>query len=317
MMRLKWIAVGLLISLSAAMAAEPGLNLIPWPRSVERREGALTLGAGLRILYGDARLKPIAEILAEDLFRCFGRRPAIATGAAPKAGDVFLTFAEQKLADEEYLLTVADAARVEGSTYRGVAHGAVTLLQAVNAQDGKLRLPHTTIQDKPQLAYRAVQIDLYQRKYPVQVLYEIVELARLYRIGHVYYHDLVAIDFLDADTISDAERERRLKARSRHRHITLAQLRDLVEFARRCGVRIVPNDNIEWTSGLPADIKAAGEHVQVRGTDAFLAQKDKVFARIAEVFPESEYIHCGALAGEAVWGGTSRTAGVAQEARAA
>src|SRR5690348_7107977 len=118
-----------------ATAAEPAL--IPWPKSVQLDGGRLELTG--RIVATDSKLTPLANVLAGEIDRMTGVKLAVANGAA-KSGDIVLKLeaADEDAGPEFYRLEASDRATISGHTYRAVTWGTSTLLQLLDAQNGKL-----------------------------------------------------------------------------------------------------------------------------------------------------------------------------------
>src|SRR5262245_39070308 len=138
----------LLLSLSSALLAadpadtHPDLHLIPWPKSIEVRDGRLPITADSRILAEDKQLLPLAEILAGELKLLTGLNLKTTTEPG-RAGDIVLRLDPKLRADQPILairkrelvrttegahtIEIADRVVVTGSDYRATAEGSSTL----------------------------------------------------------------------------------------------------------------------------------------------------------------------------------------------
>src|SRR5215469_7828573 len=67
----------------------PDLHLIPWPKSLHAAGGHLQLTAESRVVAGEDRLRPLAEVLAGEIALLTGLKLRVATGEG-RAGDVVL-----------------------------------------------------------------------------------------------------------------------------------------------------------------------------------------------------------------------------------
>src|SRR5437762_2200069 len=81
----------------------PDLHLIPWPKSLQKSDGHLRLTAASRIVAGDESLKPLAEVLANEIQTLTGLTLKTATGDI-RAGDIFLKLNPALKADEQILM---------------------------------------------------------------------------------------------------------------------------------------------------------------------------------------------------------------------
>src|SRR5690349_2308210 len=97
--------VGLSSSLSAGDPADSHaeLHLIPWPKSLKSGTGHLPLTAESRIVIGDDQLKPLAEVLADELATLTGLKLKVVSGAA-RGGDIVLRINKELKADEPILM---------------------------------------------------------------------------------------------------------------------------------------------------------------------------------------------------------------------
>jgi hypothetical protein len=69
-----WMAVACLLPGVgvAGAATTDSLDLIPWPKSVEVRDGHLTIADDGRVVAGNESLLPLAKILAKEIHRATG-----------------------------------------------------------------------------------------------------------------------------------------------------------------------------------------------------------------------------------------------------
>src|SRR5262245_33304289 len=75
---------------SAATAADPSdMHLIPWPKSVTAGPGYMPLTAERRVVAGDDKLKPLADVLAGESTTLTGWTRQVTTGPM-RAGDIVL-----------------------------------------------------------------------------------------------------------------------------------------------------------------------------------------------------------------------------------
>ena len=100
----------LLTSLAAWAAAagdpadtHPGLNLIPWPKSIEVKQGQMKLTAGSRIVASDDSLRGLADILAAEINLLTGLKLTVA-GDAARTGDIVLKINQAIKADDQILV---------------------------------------------------------------------------------------------------------------------------------------------------------------------------------------------------------------------
>lgn len=224
-----------MLAAGTAQAGEPGLSLLPAPKNVQVQEGSLVLPAGGRIVATDPKLMPLADVLAEEIWRLGGRRPATASDEA-RAGDIVLQF-DGTLKDEQHAVSVGDKAVARGGTYRGVAWATVTIVQALKVEGDKLSLPRMTVQDEPDIKFRSAECDIARKWHPIANLYELVDLFRFYKISHIQFH------MNDHGLFTFGSRKFPKLAtvvKGQNHHYTIEELKALVAYADARGVTIIP-----------------------------------------------------------------------------
>src|SRR5947207_9488599 len=121
----------------------PELHLIPWPKTLQRGAGRMQLSADSRIVAGEKRLQPLAEVLSGEIALLTGLKLKVATGPS-RAGDIVLRIDKAIRADEPILalrnraperttdgahaIAIDRRAVVAGFDYRATAEGSSTIL---------------------------------------------------------------------------------------------------------------------------------------------------------------------------------------------
>ncbi len=300
----------------------PGLHLIPWPQAVTTQPGRLVLTARSRVVAAGPALRPLARVLADEVFLATGLRLPTADGPG-EPGDIILSLDPGLTAGEDVLgvragvvrrsrdgahrLTVTDRAAVAGSDGRAVAEGTATLLQLLRA-DGGVSLPHVTIDDWPHADFAAVMIDVGRQENTLDHLRHCVQVCRLYKVRYLQLH---LTDDQGWTFPSTAFPQLGTKNHAAHggappRRYDLAGLKDLVRYADERGVTLVPEIEMPGHSGaaraaLPAAFGCVDPaNGQVRDVGMMNIANPKLYAaldtligEVADVFRSSPYIHIG------------------------
>ncbi len=284
-----------LTALARASGATAGdaLNLIPWPKSVERREGSLKLRAVARIVAADESLAPLTEVLAAEIEAVAGLKLAPAEGVPSRPGDVVLQLGPA-MDEEQYRLTVTDRAHVAGGSYAGVAAGTVTLLQAISAQDGVVALPQMTVADAPCAAYRGLLVDPARHFHTPDMLRQVINLCRWYKIRFLQLH-------LTDDQSFTFPSKAYPKLATPGRHYTVEQLRALEQYAVERGVLMVPEFEMPGHAGIMtrqmpelfATQTGPGSTMNYARPEACKAL-DTIIGEMIDVFRAAPYFHIGA-----------------------
>jgi hexosaminidase len=305
---LRWaaMAAGVIVVAGVAGAATTdSLDLIPWPKSVEVRDGHLTLADNGRIVAGNENLLPLAKTLADEIRRATGAPMAAAAGQ-PKPGDVLLAI-DSALKDEAYTLEVKDYAVVKGGDYLSVASGTVTLLQALKTAGGTLRLPRLTVTDKPTYPYRGLLIDLARKYHSPGGIKQVVELCRLYKIRYLHIHlsddQLFMFPSRKFPQLGRGNREfARFDPPSKPRiePYTREELVELERFSQERGVHLVPEIDMPGHTGrLVGDARetfgfsGSGSTLNIASPKT-LEAVTALLNEVLDVFQGSPYAHLGA-----------------------
>ncbi|MFN0197410.1 MAG: family 20 glycosylhydrolase [Planctomycetaceae bacterium] len=284
------------------------MHLIPWPKSVETTSNRLAIDADSVIVAADPKLLPLAKILAHEIFLATGLSLKTSDGKG-LSGAIILSLAMPTKEDREdtYLLKIGESATIDGTSYRGVALGTVTLLQSLRVESNRVTLPGMTIRDWPQFSYNGAMLDVARKPYSIETLKRCVEVCRFYKIRYLQLHmtDENAWTFpsrafpqLGSQNFAWAGGE----APSVYQP---DDLKALVDFAAARGVTLVPEIEVPGHSGqlrgtLPdifgyrdTEGKPAPVGVINMVSDDAYAALDTLFGEVSEIFHTSPFIHIG------------------------
>jgi hexosaminidase len=310
-----FIRVGLALVMGGAFLSVPAfaaattretLPLLPRPQQREVTAGQLVLRDGLPIVIArsaPARVHEIAEILRDELRLSTGLSAVITSSdAAPVAGAVSLKLVSGVAggADnpESYTLKIADGVEVSAVDERGLLWGVQTLLQAVDlSRPGSPTLARGKISDQPAYAWRAVMVD------PVRSFLDLDFLRRTIRVMSAYKLNILHLHLIDDHAWRFETKAFPLCNRPGEPLYTQAELKELVAFAQRYGVEIIPEFDFPGHAHAAVtaypDLDCEGK-ARAMDQAIFCAGKpftwefmEKVIAEAAEIFP-SKYIHLGA-----------------------
>ncbi|MCY2930384.1 MAG: family 20 glycosylhydrolase [Planctomycetota bacterium] len=305
-------AAALVLSLTCGWAqADNPLKLLPTPKVLKVDGGSMPLTAESRIVATDPKLKPLADILADEILLVTKLRPAVVAGEG-KAGDIVLTINPKLQADADILtvhgqevlktreyahtIAVTDRVAIEGWDYRAVCEGTSTLLQAIAIEGEKASVPKMTIKDWPYSDFGAIMVDCARQPQPIYVLKMAAEICRLFRIRYLHLH-------LTEDNGYTFPSTAYPEANSVHypplTPYTLAELKDLVAYADARGVTCVPElEGPGHSTALLDSMKGRlGKPGSNYPTDQFLPTTfpilDTLVGEMCDVFKSSPYFHIG------------------------
>jgi Glycosyl hydrolase family 20, catalytic domain/Glycosyl hydrolase family 20, domain 2 len=301
----------------------PGLNLIPWPKLIAVQPGFMKLTTASRIVPADPGLKPLADILADEINLLTSIRPAVADGP-DRAGDIVLKLNQSLKADEQILvarppellrttdgahtLTVDAQAVVEGFDYRAVAEGTATLLQAIRQAGGQAALPKLAIKDWPHADYCGMMVDCGRQEQPLEWLKKMIVTCRMYKVRYLHLH---LTD--DQGWCFPSTKYPQLGSKNVGTHGGLApkvypleDLKGLVAFADARGIAIVPELEMPGHSGaalrsLPEVFDALNPETRQpvdmgcmnMASEEIYPALDTLIGEMCDVFKSSPYFHIG------------------------
>jgi len=308
--------LALLGALAAGHAARGGPaepSIIPWPQSIEMARGAMPLTGAGRIVVADARLAPLARVLAGELRNVTGLEPAVAEGDA-KAGDITLAFdPAQKTGG--YQLAVGDRADIKARDYKGAAAGTVTILQALDVTTRGVALPRMTVADHPHADYCAAMLDVARQGHTVEQLRDCIDACRFYKIRYFALH---LTDDQRWTFPSTAYPQLGTKNGGAHGGLapprySVEEMKGLVAYADERGVTLVPEIEMPGHCGAaeralpevfggrdPKTGKPVTFGVMNIANENLYAALDTILGEVAGIFASSPYIHLG---GDETWFG--------------
>src|SRR5438552_4826870 len=296
--------------------------LIPWPRSLEARDGAFALAAGTRISAsddGNADLRPLA-----DLLRGYVRELAGVEAATGSGGAITLAVrSDAPAGDEAYRLDISPE-RIElvARDARGLFYGVQTLRQLIAASPNAI--PAVRIEDAPRFPWRGLQLDVGRHFFPVAFIKKYIDLLATFKLNTFHWHltedqgwrleikkypRLTEVGAWRKETIVGHAR-RGPKGYDGVRHggfYTQNQARDVVAYARARGVFVLPE--IEMPGHSLAALAAYPEYANVPGpfevrptwgiSDEVFSPRESTFEflenvlrEVLDIFP-NELIHIG------------------------
>ena len=293
------------------------LGLMPLPSHFEAGTGSFTLQPGMHVAYArfhNARLEMgVVRMMARLQFESgvpLPHVPSMVAGDVSTAGiliDVTGAGGAVQSADEDesYSLTVTpQLVTIKAATVVGAFHGMETLLQLVQLKDNAATIPAVSIEDTPRFQWRGLMIDVSRHFEPVKQIERTLDGMAMVKLNVFHWH-------LSDDQGFRAESKIYPKLTglgSNSEFYTQDQMREVVEYARARGIRVVPEFDIpghtvSWMVAYPqiASSKGpfhlpdvAGIHDEAldptrESTYVFL---NRFIGEMTKIFPDA-YFHIG------------------------
>jgi len=300
----------------AGAQAQPQLNLMPWPSSVELGTGQFRFDESFSVLPDlrgpqDARLNSAVGRFVQQLARQTGMPKRVLE--RPISGSAkFLISTEhgskdvQELGeDESYVLQITtDAVLLTAPTALGAMHGLQTFLQLVEVTPDGFAAPAVTIHDTPRFPWRGLMIDVSRHFIPLGVLKRNIDGMEAVKMNVFHWH----LSENQGFRIESKKFPKLHEMGSDNMFYTQDEVRDLIGYARERGIRVVPEFDMPghstaWFVGYPELASGPGPYGIERKWGVFDPAMDptnektykfldELIAEMTKLFPD-RYFHIG------------------------
>ncbi|OYU65853.1 MAG: beta-N-acetylhexosaminidase [Cytophagaceae bacterium BCCC1] len=325
---MKKIFLAFLISFGAF--AQSTISVIPKPQSIVQGKGKFVWNENTQIAVSDDNLeaKEVAEQLALRIKIVTNKQQNVVTG---KGSNRVLFSKNNQIEKEGYVLKVTSSGvNIEASNPIGHFYGLQTLLQLFptevlsSSYQPKLilSLPECTIKDQPRFEYRGVMMDVGRYFFSVSFIKKLVDVIAAHKLNVLHLHltedqgwrieikkypRLTEVGSIRKESMLGHYRDQKYDGKPHGGFYTQDEIRDLVAYAQRKFVTIVPE--IEMPGHALAAIAAypelgcTGEQYEV-GTKWGVEERvycpnektfeflENVLTEVIDLFP-SQYIHIG------------------------
>jgi hexosaminidase len=312
--KLLLIFVLLPLSSTAQTTSNPTHNLMPVPSSVQFQAGRLAITSSFKVAtrgHSDDRLLSAIERATKRLQGRTGLTfdPALAPDATTATlvvqcqspGHAIPSLNE----DESYSIEISDRqALLTATTVVGVLRGLETLLQLVSPDRDGYYFPAVRIQDQPRFRWRGLLIDIGRHYEPPEVLKRNLDGMAAMKLNVFHWHLTEDQGF----RVESKKFPRLHQMGSDGLFYTQEQIKEIIEYARQRGIRVVPEFDIpghstSWLVGHPELGSAPGPYTIERRFGIFEPALDPTreevykfletfLSEMASLFPDA-YMHIG------------------------
>ena len=299
-----------ILSSLAVSQAQPQLNLMPMPASVQQGSGMMPVTQSFSVSVSgahDPALEAGVQRFVAHLSRQTGipfRPKAAASATLTVHADKALEAVQKPGEDESYQLTVTGSgAQLTAPTSLGALHGLQTFLQLVTITPNGFAAPSVTIKDQPRFPWRGMLIDVSRHFIPIDVLKRNLDGMAAVKMNVLHWH-------LSDDQGFRAESKVFPKLTgmgSEGMFYTQTEIRELIQYAHDRGIRVIPEFDTpghsrSWFPGYPE--LASGEGPFTVETEAGPSSvtdptreetykfMDKFVEEMGKLFPDA-YFHIG------------------------
>ena len=291
--------------MSFAQSMEP-LNIMPLPAKVQRGDGALKIDAGFRVAFSGYQ-EPRLERAGQRFLHQLRRQTGLVLLPANKNATPTLTITTnhesksvQELGeDESYTLDLASTgAKLHAPNPLGVLRGLQTFLQLIAVTPDGFAAPAVHIEDQPRFPWRGLMIDVSRHFIPLDILKRNLDGMEAVKMNVFHWH-------LSENQGFRAESRKFPKLHEQGSdglYYTQEEIRDLIEYARDRGIRVVPEFDMPghstaWFAGYPELASGNGPYAVERKWGVFDPAMDptdektykflnEFIAEMARLFPD-------------------------------
>ena len=240
-------AVSLLSAAATGQApTAPEHFLMPVPASVSWQGGRLPISNATTVAVtgaADDRLKAATQRMMRRLESRTGHTMARAFAKDPTASTILVDAKSPGATmptvdeDESYALTATGTQlAIRAATVVGAMRGLETALQLVSGDKDGFYFPGVQIQDRPRFRWRGLLIDVGRHFEPIEVIKRQLDAMAAVKLNVLHFH-------LSEDQGFRVESKKFPKLHelgSDGDYYTQEQLKDIIEYARQRGIRVVP-----------------------------------------------------------------------------
>lgn len=324
------LAAAAAILVSCCQTAKTGINVIPYPNSVEVRCGSFN-AAGAEFccdMEMDEASKAIVNAFAEQLSLTSGMLSPVAEGIA-KEGFSFVV--DRDMQAEAYNLTVSrKGVCVEAAGLNGFNYAIQTLKQMLPieifgkepAADKDWTLQCVKIEDAPRFGYRGLHLDVSRHFYNVDAVKRYLDIMEMHKLNTFHWHltddqgwrveikkypELTSIGSVRKGTCVGKNWEL-LDGNPYGGYYTQEEIRDVVAYAAAKGITVIPEIDLPGhmlaaltafpelgCTGGPYELWCrwgVSDDVLCVGKEETFGFIEGVLEEIIDLFP-SKYIHIG------------------------
>ena len=300
----------------AAMAnaqSNAPLNIMPLPAKVERAEGSLKIDSAFRIAFAGHREPRLDRAGQRFLHQVRLQTGIVMLPSDRNAGTATLEIktdheskAVQELGeDETYTLDVTPGgAKLHAPNPLGALRGLQTFLQLIAITPDGFGVPSLHIEDRPRFPWRGLMIDSCRHFIPLDVLKRNLDGMEAVKMNVLHWH-------LSENEGFRAESHKFPKLHEQGSdglYYTQEEIREVIEYARDRGIRVVPEFDMPghstaWFVGYPELAGGGGPYAIERQWGVFDPAMDptdektykflnEFIGEMARLFPD-QFFHIG------------------------
>jgi hexosaminidase len=283
----------LVTPIATAIAAEPQLHLLPYPKEVHSIPDVFLIKDSLTVVL-DKNASGPDRFTAEELIRDLGNQWNIRVSVGnEKSGHVIVltrNTRDKSLPPQGYLLTVsAGRIVVTARDEAGLFYGTRTLLQLIDKSPEGLRIPGITVRDWPDIASRAVHYDTKHHQDKASYVKAFIKDLASYKINMLVWEWEDKLAYPSHPEIGAPGA------------FTISEMQEFTRYARQYHIEIVPlvqglghvSFILKWPQYIPLREIPSSNWEFCPSKDASYTLLFDLWNDALEATPGSSYMHIG------------------------
>lgn len=267
---------------------DKAISIIPYPKAIEKLPGNYLVQAHQLSVSLPDEFKKLLPVISGDVEKLFNRKLMTTTKSKANISIELLS----KLPAEAYELAISNSISIKAGSYHAALMAWSSLLQLANEQPQHLSFPKCIIKDEPDLQYRGLLLDLARKFQSIPSIKNTIESCRWYKINYLQLH-------LNDDDLFVFPSQAFPKLATAGKSYTVAELKELVEYASVRGVTLVPEFDAPAHTGslrkaYPELFGAPDLRIIDLGNPKVLEACKVIVAEMMKIFNTSPYFHIGA-----------------------
>jgi hexosaminidase len=255
---------------ATAQESHESPDLMPLPASIQPQAGRLLINQKFSVAiagHNEPRLDRAVQRFLREISRETGMLLSTQLGEPNKATLVIRADHESKPVqdageDESYTLEITSTgAKLNAPNPLGILHGLETFSQLVVIGPDGFAVPATRIDDKPRFVWRGLMIDVSRHFVPLDVIKRNIDGMAALKMNVFHWH----LSENQGFRIESKAYPKLQELGSDGMFYTQADARELIEYARDRGIRVVPEFDMPghstaWFVGYPELASAPGPY---------------------------------------------------------
>lgn len=278
-------------------------NIIPTPKKVITSDEILEISE-VKIHTDEVSWQKFVNVFKEGFEKVYGI-------SVERDKGVLELIKDDSIAKGTYILSCSDKVKMYASDNEGAAYAIASLFQLINVKDGCISVPKINIEDYSDKDYRTLMIDLARCWHPVRTIFKYIDICFMFKIKYIHLHftdnqlyTLPSKVFPDLSTKGRSysfDDIKRIREYAIEREITIIPEFEVPGHARplnKAYPEVFSDKRIDKDDESAKIITEVGgiiahDNIICGGSSTAMAGVENLIKEIAEMFPESPYIHIG------------------------